>query len=186
MSPIVLIGAGLLIALAGTGLGYWLGSFGRKHESEKASELQAELDKYRRDVTEHFSETAAHFQTLGKEYRKLYEHMAVGAGALCDTDQSGPNLSFAPVELLASAADAHETILDPVIADAPRDFAAAEESAPESGADTSAAVPDQPEGPVDAEGLARETTAAATEVSETAEELLAEKTEEPGGEKIYH
>jgi hypothetical protein len=96
MNPIAMIGAGALLLLLGAGLGYWLGS---RRESGKTGEVQAELDAYRNQVTEHFSETAAHFQAIGAEYRKLYEHMATGAGQLC---QGGQAVSFEPAEKLAS------------------------------------------------------------------------------------
>ena len=100
MSAIVLIGAGALLLLAGVGLGFWLGTIGRKQEAEKVSDLQQELDNYRRNVTDHFNVTAEKFQTIGKEYRKLYEHMASGAASLCHAEQSGTNLEFPSVELI--------------------------------------------------------------------------------------
>ena len=82
MSPIIIIGAGALILFIGVGLGYWFGNAGRKQETAKAGEIQAELADYRRQVSEHFSATASHFEAIGDEYRKLYAHMASGAGAL--------------------------------------------------------------------------------------------------------
>ena len=89
MNPMALIGAGALILLIGAGLGYWLGSSGRRKASAEAEEVRTELDNYRQQVTEHFSTTAAHFEAIGAEYRKLYEHMATGAGELCDAGQAG-------------------------------------------------------------------------------------------------
>jgi uncharacterized membrane-anchored protein YhcB (DUF1043 family) len=102
MDPIT-IGAGALMLLAGVGIGYWLGNSGRARETEKADGIQAELDDYRRRVTDHFSTTAGHFQAIGDEYRKLYGHMAAGAGALCDPGQAGQVVSFESAELLAEA-----------------------------------------------------------------------------------
>jgi len=180
MSSIVLIGAGALILFAGIGLGYWFGNSGRKHETEKAGKLQAELDNYRRDVTRHFDETAAHFRSIGKEYRKLYEHMAEGAGKLCDESQSGQALSFAPVEVLAAEEG------EPVIADAPADYAPPEEALQEAETDVAAEVVDEPDSEVKLQELAEESTDTELEIADTAEELIAEKTEETSSEKTYH
>ncbi|GAM62642.1 cytochrome d ubiquinol oxidase [Vibrio ishigakensis] len=50
---------------------------------QKQKELQKELEtskfeleQQRQDLNDHFSETANMLDNLGKEYRKLYEHMA--------------------------------------------------------------------------------------------------------------
>jgi uncharacterized membrane-anchored protein YhcB (DUF1043 family) len=118
MNPMVTIVAGALLLLLGAGLGYWIGS---RRESDKTGEVQAELDAYRQQVTEHFSATAAHFQAIGAEYRKLYEHMADGAGQLC---QGGEAVSFEPVEKLAAG-----TVIDE--SDQPRDYEIAESEAGE-------------------------------------------------------
>jgi hypothetical protein len=122
MSSIVLISAGACILLIGVGLGYWWGTVGRHQEAEKASDLQKELDDYRRNVTEHFKSTAEQFQTIGKEYRKLYEHMATGAATLCDKGQADERLSFPSVEPLTRA----ETERDGSAAVPPADFAPAD------------------------------------------------------------
>ena len=95
MSPIILVGAGILLFGLGLGLGYWVAHSQRKREATRASDIQNELDDYRRHVTEHFGETAQHFQTLGQQYQSLYKHMAQGADALCDPAQSGALLGFA-------------------------------------------------------------------------------------------
>ncbi len=95
MSPIILVGAGILLFGLGLGLGYWFAHSQRKREATRASDIQNELDDYRRHVTEHFGETAQHFQTLGQQYQSLYKHMAQGADALCDPAQSDALLGFA-------------------------------------------------------------------------------------------
>ena len=117
MNPMVTIVAGALLLLLGAGLGYWMGS---RRESDKTGEVQAELDAYRQQVTEHFSTTAAHFQAIGAEYRKLYDHMAEGAGQLCE---GGEAVSFEPVEKLSAG-----TVIDEPAQ--PRDYELAE---PEAG-----------------------------------------------------
>jgi uncharacterized membrane-anchored protein YhcB (DUF1043 family) len=100
MSSIVLIGAGAILLLIGVGLGLWWGSHRRQQEAHKVTELEKELDDYRSQVTDHFRQTAEQFTAIGKEYRKLYEHMASGAAVLCDTGQLGGRLSFPSAETL--------------------------------------------------------------------------------------
>ena len=95
MSPIILVGAGILLLGLGLGLGYWFAHSQGKREATRASDIQNELDDYRRNVTEHFGETAQHFQALGQQYQSLYKHMAQGADALCDPAQSDDLLGFA-------------------------------------------------------------------------------------------
>ncbi len=53
-------------------------------------------------MTEHFGQTAAHFQAIGKQYRELYEHMATGAQSLCESDDAGKTLLLAPREVAPS------------------------------------------------------------------------------------
>ena len=88
MSPIILIGLGAVLFGLGVGLGILFTYSQRKREATKVSDIQNELDEYRRHVSEHFGQTAQHFQMLGQQYQSLYEHMAEGAQALCDSAQS--------------------------------------------------------------------------------------------------
>ena len=105
MSPIILIGLGVVLLGLGVGLGYLLAYVQRNREAAKASDIQNELDAYRQQVSEHFSQTAQHFQTLGQQYQSLYEHMAEGAHSLCDSKQSEalPGFVAAAAPALAAA-----------------------------------------------------------------------------------
>lgn len=94
----------IALALAGVGLGYWLGNQRRATESAKLDAVQAELDDYRKRVSEHFSETATRFHDLGRQYRELYQHMASGSEKLCNVEDSGGKLPFAPTDRPAIAA----------------------------------------------------------------------------------
>ena len=165
MSPLVLIGFGVLILAVGLGLGYLLGNTIRSRETAKASDIEAELNKYRSDVTEHFNQTAAHFQSIGQQYRELYDHMALGAEALCETPPAGRSVPFSPDPLLASdteraghtdvESDAESVIADseaeaeeaPVAAEplAAADPVVAEESAPDDAVTAEAAEELAPE-----------------------------------------
>ena len=124
MSPIILVGAGILLFGLGLGLGYWVS---RSREATKASDIQHELDDYRRNVTEHFSATAEHFQALGEQYKSLYKHMAHGAEALCDPKHTDARLEFPTAATAALTADADEieAVPEPI-----KDYAPEEESEP--------------------------------------------------------
>lgn len=83
-----------VISLAGAGLGFWLGKRVRVDDSEKLAAAEAELNAYRDRVTEHFSQSATHFQAIGRQYRDLYEHMAAGSEKLCERTESENQLQF--------------------------------------------------------------------------------------------
>ncbi len=113
MSPIILVGAAILLIGLGMGLGFWLSHGLRKSEASKAADVQKELDEYRRHVTEHFGETAQHFKALGQQYQSLYRHMAHGAEALCDPAQSDAMLEFPAGDTAALATDIDQTEATP-------------------------------------------------------------------------
>ena len=126
MSPIILIGLGAVVFGLGVGLGLGFAYFQRMRDATKASDIQNELDEYRRNVNEHFSQTAQHFQSLGQQYQSLYEHMAEGAQALCDSTQSDALPGFA-----AGAAPALTTSTAEEVSSAPevvKDYAPADET----------------------------------------------------------
>jgi len=178
MSPMILIGAAALALLAGTALGYLLGSSGRRKESERAGALRAELDEYRREVTEHFGVTAAHFRAIGGEYRKLYEHMAAGAAGLCEPGRSGAAVMFEPVERLTW------DIL-PGDASPPRDYHADDADSDDGDTPDLEAGDSAIDEPTDADLAETE----ATEAAEAAGELVAERelaVEEGEAEKTLH
>ncbi|MDJ0710115.1 MAG: DUF1043 family protein [Woeseiaceae bacterium] len=126
MNAILLASAGVIVLLVGLGAGFWLGRSGVGGGRAKVEKAEAELEEYRRTVTEHFGQTAAHFQAIGRQYRELYEHMSSGAQELCEPDEAGQRLLFAP-----GADPALANVDDPVAeavveaeARAPLDFAA--------------------------------------------------------------
>ena len=96
MNAILLASAGVVILLVGGGVGFWVGRSGIGGSKARVEKAEAELEEYKRSVTEHFGQTAAHFQAIGKQYRELYEHMANGAQVLCESDEAGKQLLFAP------------------------------------------------------------------------------------------
>ena len=95
MNAILLASAGVVVLLVGGGLGFWVGRSGIGGSKARVEKAEADLEEYKRSVTEHFGRTAAHFQAIGKQYRELYEHMANGAQALCEPGETGQQLLFA-------------------------------------------------------------------------------------------
>ena len=122
MNVILLASVGVIILLVGGGVGFWAGRSGVGGGKARLEKAEAELDEYKRSVTEHFGQTAEHFQAIGKQYRELYEHMASGAQALCEPDEAGKPLLFAPgaenasgsVENVPADSVAEEEIQPPV------------------------------------------------------------------------
>ena len=97
MSELVyIIAGGAALLLVGLGLGFWLAQLRSGKQVAKAADVQKQFDDYRQSVTEHFGRTAEHFQSIGQQYRELYEHMASGADALIDQQVIDEKLSFVP------------------------------------------------------------------------------------------
>ena len=88
---IVLASVGVLVGL---GLGFFLGRLGGKGNSQKLADVEAELEEYRQEVSQHFSRSAEHFQAIGRQYRELYEHMAAGSEKLCVGAPTDGQLKF--------------------------------------------------------------------------------------------
>ena len=140
MSETILIVLGAIgLLAAGGGLGFWLAQMRMRGAATRADEVQQQFDDYRREVTQHFGQTAEHFKAIGREYRELYEHMAGGADSLCDREAVDVKLSFAPTAILESIAEEQQ---EP---EAPRDFAQDESQAVEiAGAAEDPVVDDEP------------------------------------------
>ncbi len=95
MNAILLASVGVAMLLVGGGVGFWVGRSGIGGSRARVEKAEAELDEYKRNVTQHFGQTASYFQAIGKQYRDLYEHMANGAQVLCEPDEAGKQLLFA-------------------------------------------------------------------------------------------
>ncbi len=177
MNAILLASAGVVILLVGGGVGFWVGRSGVGGSKARVEKAEAELDEYRRSVTEHFGQTAAHFQAIGKQYRELYEHMTDGAQVLCEPDEAGRQLLFAP------GVDAAATNVDN-----PSDEAVAEtevrppiDYAEQSIAEEAAGAPEASEEPAE-EPQAEMADAAESAATDLAEEPVSETAAEPQSE----
>ena len=150
---LIVLGAVGLLA-AGGGLGFWAAQLRMRGESTRADEVQRQFDDYRREVTQHFGQTAEHFKAIGREYRELYEHMASSADSLCDREATDVKLSFAPKAILESIAEEQPE------SEAPRDFAEEDRATAEATAPAVEQPPSEPkEEPVEALGADTEAEA---------------------------
>jgi len=85
----MLLAAGVALAIAGLLLGYILGRR-TSSSSQKYREVERKLDQvlqdkkaYEDEVVEHFTETAKLLNHLTESYRDVHNHLAKGAGTLC-------------------------------------------------------------------------------------------------------
>ena len=130
MSYVLVAGLAVAALLAGAGIGYWFGRAGKAVESAKLTEVEDEFSTYREKVTDHFAETASHFQSLGQQYRELYEHMAAGSQALCNSEDAAPKLPFGAAGAAAIAAGtAGVATEDHSEAEAPKEYRSKEKPA---------------------------------------------------------
>lgn len=138
---LVLLGTFLCIGI-GVAIGHTMASGGRARE--RAEAVQKDFDEYKAEVKDHFAQTAEHFQTIGREYRALYDHMAVGANNLLDLNEADARLSFDP-QPADDAAEAEEDVAEAEAAEAVADAPEAEsvdiEPAANAEADASADAP---------------------------------------------
>ena len=57
-------------------------------DAARAKEIGQDFDEYKEKVDEHFSQTSEMFKDVTTQYKKLYDHMSVGAVDLCNADIS--------------------------------------------------------------------------------------------------
>ena len=168
-----------IICLAGGGLlGFLLGRGGGK-QKQRAEALEQEFEDYKRNVTEHFGKTAEHFQSIGRQYRELYEHMASGASSLCEEDDR-TRLAFPSlltIEAVAETNPVTEPALDAAPQAEPADEAEATAEAEVAEAETAGAEAAEPGAPETAE-------AAGDAEPETADEVIEAAGDTPDEEAV--
>lgn len=81
----------LTVLIAGLVFGcliaYWLLQR-RGSPAVQAKEIREEFDEYKEKVDTHFAQTSDMFKDVTTQYKKLYDHMSVGAVDLCNADIS--------------------------------------------------------------------------------------------------
>jgi uncharacterized membrane-anchored protein YhcB (DUF1043 family) len=87
LTHLIILGA--VAALVGLGLGWLLGRR-LSSEGQKYRDMERKLDQvlqdkkaYEDEVVEHFSDTAQLLNKLTESYRDVHNHLAQGAGSLC-------------------------------------------------------------------------------------------------------
>ena len=58
-----------------------------------ASKVKKEKDEYQAQVEAHFEETSKKFKQMASQYQDLYQHMSVGATALCRPENIATGLT---------------------------------------------------------------------------------------------
>lgn len=94
-----LILGGVVGLLVGVGLAMFLKKGGGNASAVK--ELKAEHDQYRKQVDEHFVNTAVLLKGLTEQYRDVYRHIATGAGELCSEEAKALQVDMEETALLA-------------------------------------------------------------------------------------
>ena len=90
---------GIIIGLV---LGFFLSLLLKKgsDHSLKIKELEAENNKYRKQVDDHFVNTAVLLNGLTDQYRDVYRHIANGAGELCSEEAKALHIDLEESSLL--------------------------------------------------------------------------------------
>jgi uncharacterized membrane-anchored protein YhcB (DUF1043 family) len=80
----------------GIGIAYLMPGNRRRAQAlqEKLSKLQQEFDNYHDQVSQHFLKTSELVQKMTESYRDVYEHLASGSQALCQTPVDTPRLDI--------------------------------------------------------------------------------------------
>lgn len=87
-----------VVALAvGVLIGFLMGRSGSGEPYRKTLEAElrgsrAEMDRYKKEVTQHFEQTASLVNELTDQYRKVHQHLATGAQSLCPDQTAGRSL----------------------------------------------------------------------------------------------
>ncbi|MEW5008388.1 hypothetical protein A9Q80_03465 [Cycloclasticus sp. 46_83_sub15_T18] len=100
--------------LIGLGLGFALSSwFSRDKngvDAEKVQKLETEHEAYRKQVDDHFVNSAVLLKGLTEQYRDVYRHIANGAGDLCSEEAKALQTDLSETALLAETAGTVESV----------------------------------------------------------------------------
>ena len=108
------MGIGIIIGMViGLVVGFVLSALFDKlkggDDTVKVKQMEAEHNEYRKQVDDHFVNTAVLFKGLTDQYRDVYQHIAQGAGELCSDEAKELKMDLAETALLAQAS-AVETV----------------------------------------------------------------------------
>ena len=95
----------------GIGIAYLMPGNRRRAQElqDKLENLQQEFDGYHDQVGQHFLKTSELVQKMTESYRDVYEHLATGSQALCQTPVNTPRLDIPEHPTLESRTEAGAT-----------------------------------------------------------------------------
>lgn len=93
----------------------------RRTSKKELDVAKYELEQQRQELIDHFSQTAELLETLGKDYSKLYQHMAKTSAELLPNLPAQDN-PFDKVALSAKEDNTEENVTDEVT-EQPKDYA---------------------------------------------------------------
>ena len=95
----------------GIGIAYLMPGNRRRAQElqDKLQNLQQEFDNYHEKVGQHFLKTSELVQKMTNSYRDVYEHLAAGSQALCQTPVNTPQLDIPETPTLESGSQSGES-----------------------------------------------------------------------------
>lgn len=90
---------GLLVGVLATVLFFKF----REDDADSIKALKDEHEAFRKQVDDHFVNTATLFKGLTKQYKDVYQHIAQGAGELCTDEAKQLKIDLDQTELLTQA-----------------------------------------------------------------------------------
>ncbi|MDN3609148.1 Z-ring associated protein ZapG [Vibrio ostreicida] len=130
----LLVGAGLGVVISRvTTPGY------KKNQSihKELATAKFELEQQKQDLADHFAQTAEMLDSLGREYTKLYQHMAKTSSELLPNTPEQDNPFSKRVSQQSHTSDVKHVEEIPPLNQAPKDYVAGESPSPTEERNTS-------------------------------------------------
>jgi len=93
-------------AVIGIGLTFLLNKTSGDTSASSVKKLKKEHDEYRKQVDDHFVNSAMLLKGLTEQYRDVYRHIATGAGELCSDEAKALQVEMEETALLAKTEEA--------------------------------------------------------------------------------
>ena len=100
---------GVIGLIVGFVLSLVLAKFKPDEKTKKLKQLENEQAQYRKQVDDHFVNSAILFKGLTDQYRDVYRHIATGADELCSEEAKALHIEMAETALLKQTPDSHST-----------------------------------------------------------------------------
>jgi len=93
-------------AVIGIGLSFLMNKISDDTNALSVNKLKKEHDEYRKQVDDHFVNSAVLLKGLTEQYRDVYRHIATGAGELCTDEAKALQIEMEETALLAKPEEA--------------------------------------------------------------------------------